>query len=456
MTLTWAYTAHCEVGLVRKNNQDSAFVSPSLLVVADGMGGAAAGDIASAVAVAEFNKTVARLPDLFADAESQGSSDSGAITEILAGVLARANERLADLVIDDPALEGMGTTVCGLMIHNDAAVFVNIGDSRAYLLRDGVLTRMTHDHSWVQTLVDSGRLSEAEALEHPHRSLILRVLNGSPTHAPDFHPETLLPGDRIMICSDGLCGLVTDAELATPVALPDRSAAIDSLVGLAHNAGGHDNITIIVADVTADGPPGPIQTFGAAASIDIPAVEEQTLTIEVGELTAPEERAITEDERYALSGRRRPATLIKVFLGFLLPILALVAGGHVWYSFSQTQFFVGAHEEKVAIFRGVPDEIPGVTLRHLVNGDGPELSNLPDYYATAVRDTIRVDSLESAQSTVTELQDKAKSCIAQRAARLRPPRTPAPSDEPVRPGLPTPLPQSASPTPSPSALDEEC
>lgn len=455
MTLTLAYTAHSEVGLVRKNNQDSAFVSPDLLMVADGMGGAAAGDIASAVAVAEFAKTVARLPELFADVPVEGN-ESAVITEVLAGTLSRANERLADLIDNDRALEGMGTTVCGLMLHNDTTVFVNIGDSRAYRLRDGVLSRLTHDHSWVQTLVDTGRLTEAEALQHPHRSLILRVLNGSPSHVPDFHTEVLLPGDRLLICTDGLCGLVTDAELEAPVALPDRSDAVSALVELAHAAGGHDNITLIVADVEADGPLGQIQTLGSATTIDIPDVAEQTLTIETVEVPAPEERAVTEAERYALAGRRRPATVFKLILGFLLPVLAIAAGGYGWYAFTQTRYFVGAENEQVAIFRGIPDEIPGLTLSHLESLSGPKLSDLPANLAAQVRGTIRADSLQDAESTVARLQGEADKCIAKRAERLRPPRLPAPTPEPSPAGLPTPWTPSASPTPSVPAPDQEC
>lgn len=454
MTLTLAYEARSEVGLVRSNNQDSAYVSPRMLVVADGMGGAAAGDLASAVAVEEFRSTDLRLPDMIA--QTGVPVDADILTDILDDALVRANEKLSSLVMDDPGLEGMGTTVCGLLLLDDIAVFVNIGDSRAYRLRDGVLTRLTHDHSWVQTLVDSGRLTEAEALEHPHRSLILRVLNGSPEHVPDFHPEKLLPGDRIMICSDGLCGMVTDAELESPTAIPDRTAAVEALVDLANLTGGHDNITIIVADVETDGVPGSVQLLGAAARIDSPEVVEQTLTLDTSEVLAPDERAITEEERYALQGRRRFGTTLKLVLGFLVPILVLAGGGYGWYSYTQTRYYVGAHDGQVAVYRGVPDSVPFLTLNSLVLTDDTSLADLPTYYADQVTETIRVDGYESAMATVSELQAKSQECIAQRAERLRPPRIPIETTETTTDGLPTPWEPSASPTPNSPNPDEKC
>ena len=261
MALSFRFTAHSEVGLVRKNNQDSAYASPDMLMVADGMGGAAAGDLASAVAVAALAATDAELPARRAAAAERGrpvvapelpDGPAGDVLAVLAETLAEANRHLNALVAADPALEGMGTTVCGFALVDDTEVaVVNIGDSRAYLLRDGVLTRVSRDHSWVQTLVDQGRISEREALEHPHRSLILRVLNGKPQHEPDLTVLTVRPGDRLLVCSDGLCGLVTDADIAGPAAIDDREAAVATLVDLAHEAGGYDNITLVLADVVA-------------------------------------------------------------------------------------------------------------------------------------------------------------------------------------------------------------
>ena len=172
MAFSLCTQAHSEIGLVRKNNQDSGYFSPTMLLVADGMGGAAAGDLASTVAVKAIEKADRRL---------QGE----AMLEALAGTLAKANDQLADLVAHNHRLEGMGTTVTGVMFDGEQLGMVHIGDSRGYRLRDGKLEQLTRDHSWVQSLVDEGKISEEEAATHPHRSLLLKVLNGQPTHTPD-------------------------------------------------------------------------------------------------------------------------------------------------------------------------------------------------------------------------------------------------------------------------------
>ena len=498
MALTLTASAHSEVGLVRKNNQDSAYASATMLMVADGMGGAAAGDLASAVAVHELRRTDERLAELLAEAGSPGAvappspppaargpgggarnpppPGAHAAFVVLADALARANDEIARLVDEDAELDGMGTTVCGLVLGQDEASLVNIGDSRAYLLRDGVLRRLTHDHSWVQTLVDEGRITEEEALEHPHRSLILRVLNGSPAHVPDFHVEPLQAGDRLMVCSDGLCGLVTDALMLPPLKLADRDAALAALVALAHAAGGHDNITIILADVETDGPVTAPRVLGAAETTAVPSAPEHTLSFEgldeasLMDPTATGERALTEDERYALLARRRPGVRVRILLGFLIPVLVVLGGGAAWYAYAQTRFFVGATpDEVVAVYRGVPDRVLGVPLSSLVQTDTTRLGDLPPYYADRVRRTIPVDGLDEAQLTLEELRGEATQCIKQREARARATTTPKPTPTPrpapsptVSPagGLPVPA-GSATPTPSPTptptpATYEDC
>ena len=234
--------SHSEIGLVRKNNQDSGYTSPHLLVVADGMGGAAAGDLASAVAV----DTLMRVDE---------STTGQAMLDVMSGAVEDANDRIADLIADDVSLDGMGTTVTAALFDGAELGLVHIGDSRAYLLRAGLLRRLTHDHSWVQSLVDEGRISEAEAAVHPHRSLLLRVLNGQPGADAEASMLEMAAGDRLMFCSDGLCGLVDDPEIAELLALPDRDEALAALVGAARSEGGVDNITVLVADVV-DTPAG--------------------------------------------------------------------------------------------------------------------------------------------------------------------------------------------------------
>ena len=239
MTLLLRYVAHSEIGLIRKNNQDSGFASPHLLVVADGMGGAAAGDLASAVAI----DTVRHV-----DQDTAGKQ----MLEVLGRAVNAANDRIADLVDADPALDGMGTTLTGALFDGSELGLAHIGDSRAYRMRDETLERLTHDHSWVQSLVDDGKISEAEAANHPHRSLLLKVLNGQPANDPDLSLVSVAAGDRLMFCSDGVCGLVEDDEIEAALRLPTLEAALERLVSEALAEGGIDNITVIVADVVAD------------------------------------------------------------------------------------------------------------------------------------------------------------------------------------------------------------
>jgi len=223
--------------LVRKTNQDSGCVSTTALFVADGMGGAAGGDLASALVVLAVCHLV----------ESQVTGPDA--TDLLKETVFAANAEIAALVDDNPDLDGMGTTICGGIFDGVDFHIVHIGDSRAYVMSDSTLRRITHDHSYVQSLIDEGRLDRRSAMTHPHRSLLLRVLNGQPEIQPDFLRYAAQPGDRIMLCSDGLCGLVDDTVIAAALNLPDAEDALDTLTKLARAAGGTDNITIIIADV---------------------------------------------------------------------------------------------------------------------------------------------------------------------------------------------------------------
>ena len=259
MTLQLRYVAHSEIGLIRKNNQDSGYASPHLLVVADGMGGAAAGDLASAVAIDTIRKI---------DAPSYRRKQ---MLEVLAGAIHEANDKIAELVESDLSLEGMGTTVTGAMFDGAELGLAHIGDSRAYLFRDGHLERLTHDHTWVQSLVDDGKISESEAAMHPHRSLLLKVLNGQPTNDPDLAVVPVVAGDRLMFCSDGVCGLIDDDVIEAALQLPDLNDAAERLVVESLHEGGIDNITVIVADVVESGGSDEMIVLGAASEQPIPA-----------------------------------------------------------------------------------------------------------------------------------------------------------------------------------------
>ena len=263
MTLALRYAVRSDVGLLREGNEDSAYAGPHLLAVADGMGGHAAGEVASAATIT----TIAPL-----DAEDPGPDLVGA----LADAVATANLRLQELIISDPAIEGMGTTLTALLWSDGYAALCHIGDSRAYLLRDGQFIQITHDHTLVQSLVDEGKITEDDVATHPHRSLLLRALDGRTIAEPDLVPLETYSGDRYLLCSDGLSGVVTEQTLHQTLASvrdPDKAAL--RLVELAIKGGGPDNITCIVADVIDDRssrvPPTWQPVFAGAATNGAPA-----------------------------------------------------------------------------------------------------------------------------------------------------------------------------------------
>ena len=195
MTLALRFAAVSHVGLLREGNEDSVYAGPQVLAVADGMGGHAAGEVASAVAIAALRHL---------DSDVPGSD----LLDVLRASAESANEHLRDMVAGDPTLEGMGTTLTALLFAGSRIGLLHIGDSRAYLLRDGRIGQITHDHTLVQRLVDEGRISEQEAGSHPQRSLITRALDGREGIEPDLSVREARPGDRYLLCTDGLTGPV--------------------------------------------------------------------------------------------------------------------------------------------------------------------------------------------------------------------------------------------------------
>ena len=230
------YAMKSDTGLERELNEDAAYAGPRLLAVADGLGGHAAGEIASAAAIDTLKELDTDVP-------------AGELLNALESAVHQADAALRDLVEADPSLRGMGTTLTGLMWSGSQLGLVHIGDSRAYLLRDGELFQITHDHTVVQSLIDDGRISAEEAASHPQRSLLLRALDGQSSE-PDLQLREARPGDRYLLCSDGLSSVVpadTIAQVLSDTAEPNEGVA--ALVDLANQAGGPDNITCIIADV---------------------------------------------------------------------------------------------------------------------------------------------------------------------------------------------------------------
>ena len=264
MPLTLRSAAGSDVGRRRPLNQDSAVTSPRLLAVADGMGGHAHGEVASSVAVGA-------LADL--DTELAGTDLAGLdLLGVLARAVTAAADRLTGLARENTALRGSGTTVVALLFDGGRVGILHVGDSRAYLLREGELLRLTRDHTLVQALVDEGRISLEEAAEHPRRSMLMRTLQDGNTVEPDLFHHEAQAGDRYLVCSDGVTAVLGDADIQRVLAESEEpQAAVDTLIQLANEGGGPDNITCVVADVVDGEEPvsgaGPELVGAAAAAV---------------------------------------------------------------------------------------------------------------------------------------------------------------------------------------------
>jgi protein phosphatase len=225
-----------DVGLVRTNNEDSALAGDRVVAVADGMGGLPAGELASEIVI--------RILD-----ELLPPTDPEEAANALRAVVATANQRIRAAIDADPARDGMGTTLTAALLAGEVLVIAQVGDSRCYLLRDNQLTQLTRDDTFVQALVDQGALTREQARHHPQRSLVTRAVQGVDA-PPAVGTITLLPGDRLLLCSDGLSDYVEDQAIAATLALhADRQQCGEQLVKLAHQAGAPDNVTVVVSDV---------------------------------------------------------------------------------------------------------------------------------------------------------------------------------------------------------------
>lgn len=238
--LRFDYAATSHVGLVRDGNEDAGFAAPYLQLVADGVGGSAAGEVASATTAYVVSALAAAEPD----------ADPAAL---LHAAVLEAHAQLQEGVRRSPERAGMATTLTAVVVHDDRFHLVHVGDSRAYLLRGDELTRLTADHTLVQSLIDDGTLTEASAADFAFRSVVLRSVNAEAPVEPDVRQVDLHEGDRLLLCSDGLSDLVPDDAIAAALRTPDRQLAAAALVDAALAAGGRDNVTCLVADVV-DGP----------------------------------------------------------------------------------------------------------------------------------------------------------------------------------------------------------
>ncbi|WP_212912875.1 Stp1/IreP family PP2C-type Ser/Thr phosphatase [Streptomyces sp. TS71-3] len=431
MSLSLRFAAGSHKGMIREGNEDSGYAGPRLLAIADGMGGQAAGEVASS----EVISTLVALDD-----DVPGSD----ILTSLGNAVQRANDQLRVMVDDDPQLEGMGTTLTALLWTGQRLGLVHVGDSRAYLLRDGVLSQITQDHTWVQRLVDEGRITEEEATTHPQRSLLMRALGSSEHVEPDLSIREVRAGDRYLICSDGLSGVVSHETMEDTLAsYQGPHETVQELIQLALRGGGPDNITVIVADVLDIDSGDTLAEHLSDAPLVVGAVaENQHQLHDGGAMETPAGRAAglgravpgqggqgqfgppgSGEAGYAPEGGFGPYSdedFIKARgrhpwlkrSAYIVLALAVVGGGlYGGYRWTQTQYYVGTKGEHVALYRGISQDLAWVNLSK-VETDHPEieLKYLPPYQRKQVQATITEDGRTQATTKIDELAVQASAC----------------------------------------------
>ncbi len=373
------------------------------------------------------------------------SAGAGDALERLTTALTDANQDLRDRVAAEPGLHGMGTTVTALLNSDGKLALAHIGDSRAYLLRDGRLSQITHDHTFVQSLVDDGRLTEEEARSHPQRNLITRVLTGEREDTPDLSVREARPGDTYLLCSDGLTGVVTE-ETLTEVLGNGQSVATraETLIDLALKGGSSDNVTCVVADVVDldvdEGPPTAPEVVGAAALHQATTTAADTATPAgkaaalAREATAPEKGE--KDVPVAAADEPRPKRHKGMLFVLLVLVIALVlGGGYGAYAWSQRQYFVGADAGNIAIYKGLPQDVGPVHLSSVYERQDLPVDQLPSYWRDQVQQRITASTLSKARQVVSNLRDQAAVCASSTATPTGTPTT-TPNTTPQHDGRP--------------------
>jgi len=452
MTLVLRYAVRSDVGLLREGNEDSAYAGPRLLAVADGMGGHAAGEVASALTIASM-------------AELDSEQPSGDMLTALASAVTNANSRLQERIIANPAVEGMGTTLTALLWSDGHAAVCHIGDSRGYLLRQGELYQITHDHTLVQSLVDEGRISADDVSTHPQRSLLLRALDGRSAAEPDLSVHDAMPGDRYLLCSDGLSGVVSDETLRdTLEAVADPEAATRELIELALAGGGPDNITCIVADVVDTAatrlplPSAPVLAGAAAHAGSLKLAADGNDPFGAGDLddhhgrpqrsvtamhtimidddldprnpgtiplaaasengsglgTARARRSHRAQPRRSRrrSGRRRWPI---VTVSLLILVVILGVSGFILLQLTQGQYYLASTNGQIVIYRGVNQQVLWYKLSHVYQETGIQLAQVPTNDQQTVS-SYPPGNLAHAQSSVANIRAAVTLCQQQYTA----------------------------------------
>ncbi|MGL5867273.1 MAG: PP2C family protein-serine/threonine phosphatase [Dermatophilaceae bacterium] len=397
--------------MVRSNNEDSGYAGPHLLAMADGMGGHAGGDVASST-------VIAALVEL--DGESFGGRDA---SQALLDRITAANTEIGHQVEAESRLDGMGTTLIALLRAADTMVLAHIGDSRAFLVRDGEVTQITRDHSFVQTLVDEGRITSDEASTHPQRSLVTRVLTGAVGDEPDLVVRQGRAGDRYLICSDGLTDYVArDTVAKILISTADPGGCADRLVALALRAGAPDNVTVVVGDLvdltTTTAPPTQPQIVGAASVRDdgtrpmpiTPAAKAAALSRAA---TGADSTDPADDERVTLAEegpRSRRGTVLRLLAATIVVGVVVAGGTYAGYAWSQTQYYLGTDSGVVTVFRGVDQRLGPVALSSAEYATTISVDDLPASYSATLDEGIDVGSRTEANERVSALQIQADAC----------------------------------------------
>lgn len=473
-------TTVSDVGTVRANNQDSSFAGEHLIAICDGMGGHAGGDTASSIAI----RSLAHIE------QDDTGGDVEVISRMMETSVMAAHDAIVGKAKRERKLAGMGTTVTAVALVAGYWVVAHIGDSRAYLLRDGHLSRITCDHSYVQHLIDTGRITPAEAKNHPQRNVVMRVLGDFDIDPhPDISIRKAHPADRWLLCSDGLCGVLEDSTIKeTMTALADQGECAQRLVQMALRAGSTDNVTAVIADATlaldADAFDLPHQTplVGGAASRNLepiadivnepvatapalrddhspakraaalmqpadtqhndaaPASAEPSTTRvvqpsavreETGERDNPDTgeipvvqkpdgrlsadpndpevaKAIRDEhvEQKKATRAKHQRNRLAIVITILLAVAVLFGAGTGTYMWSQTRYYVGNSNGKVAIYQGVPTNLFGLALSHEVSSTSITVSNLPQTWRDQLNRGISVGSLDEAQSHVSIIRSE--------------------------------------------------
>ncbi|BBX89599.1 serine/threonine-protein phosphatase [Mycolicibacterium boenickei] len=459
MTLVLRYAARSDRGLVRANNEDSVYAGARLLALADGMGGHAAGEVASQLVIA----ALAHLDD---------DEPGGDLLGKLNTAVGQGNAAIAAHVEADPELEGMGTTLTAILFAGNRLGLVHIGDSRGYLLRDGELTQITKDDTFVQTLVDEGRITAEEAHSHPQRSLIMRALTGHEVE-PTLIMREAKAGDRYLLCSDGLSDPVSHETIHEALQIEDVAESADRLIELALRGGGPDNVTVVVADVV-DYDYGQTQPIlaGAVSGNDDQSAPPDTAA---GRASAFNPRR-NEPKRVVpqpAEPDRRPRSRRRILIAAVLLVLVLIGGLAIGREIIRNNYYVAEHEGTVSIMRGVQGTFLGVSLQEpyrlgclnarnelsLISADQDRgrldcrLMAVDDMRPSA-RASVRAGLPGGTQDeAIQQINDLARSSVlpvcAPRTATTTSKPTPAPSPSPSPSPSPAPG-ASPAPTPTPS------